>query len=123
MEERSPEAVRGAVVQTAKALSDPARVQMLELIAHGRACCNLPTEPDTPDGVCVCELQEQLGLGQSLVSYHVRVLKEAGLVREAHRGRWTYYLLDVSGLAALRAFTQELAPVESQGLIKQDPTF
>ena len=97
-----------AVVRIAKALGDPVRLQVLELIAGGRACCDLPTEETIPDGVCVCELQQRLGLGQSLVSYHLRVLKKAGLVREEPRGRWTYYLLDAAGLEVLRQFAAEL---------------
>ena len=36
-------------------------------------------------GICVCEFQEQFGLGQSKVSYHLRVLKEAGLVNDGER--------------------------------------
>jgi len=96
------------VVRAAKALSDPVRVEMLSLIGQGRACCNLPYEDGMPDGICVCELQDQLQLGQSLVSYHLRVLKEAGLVAEVPRGRWTYYVLNPSGLEALHHFTRAL---------------
>jgi ArsR family transcriptional regulator len=42
----------------------------------------------------VCEFQEQFELGQSKTSYHLRVLKEAGLVTEETRGKWTFYQLD-----------------------------
>lgn len=98
------------IVQVAKALGDPIRVQMLQMIAQGRVCCNLPSDDDTPDGICVCELKDQLQLGQSLVSYHLRVLKQAGLVREEPRGRWTYYVLNPPGLEALHQFTRELLP-------------
>ena len=60
---------------------------MLDLMAQGRDCCGLPAPSeqgvpgnDDPRGICVCELQENLGLAQSKVSYHLRVLKEAGLI-------------------------------------------
>jgi ArsR family transcriptional regulator, arsenate/arsenite/antimonite-responsive transcriptional repressor len=97
----------------AKALSDPIRLRMLDVMAQGRACCGLP-EPaqrgvpgsGEPAGICVCDFQDHFGLGQSKVSYHLRVLKEAGLVREEARGKWTFYAIDgeaaSSGLDALR---------------------
>ena len=90
-----------------RALSDPARVRILALLARGRACCagvaRAAAEAPDNDAVCVCELQAVLGMRQSLVSYHLRLLREAGLVSEERRGRWSFYSLEraaVSGLAA-----------------------
>ena len=84
-----------------KALSDPIRLRMLGILAQGRACCDLPDictrgvpGQGLPAGICVCEFQEQFGLGQSRTSYHLRVLREAGLVTEETRGKWTFYELD-----------------------------
>lgn len=95
------------VVLVAKALSDPARLRMLELMVQGRGCCGLPDPvtqgvpgPTDPSGICVCEFQSELGLGQSTTSYHLRVLREAGLVREEARGKWTFYELDREAAAA-----------------------
>lgn len=87
-----------------RALSDPARIRILLLLAEGRACCEgleqrTPAGPE--DGLCVCELESLLGLRQSLVSYHLRLLKQAGLVRETRRGRWSYYALDRTVLKEL----------------------
>lgn len=86
------------IVLLGKALSDPIRVRMLNLMAEGRGCCGLPPVQSMPvpgteesDGICVCEFQEWYGLGQSKVSYHLRILKEAGLVTEESRGKWTFY--------------------------------
>ena len=86
------------------ALSDPIRVRMLNLLAAatvaGRGCCSLPDLGVPADaeekgiGVCVCEFESYFGMGQSKVSYHVRKLKEAGLVRETKRGKWSFYALD-----------------------------
>jgi len=98
-----------------KALSDPIRLKMLAILAEGRDCCELPDictrgvpGEGTPAGICVCEFQEQFGLGQSRTSYHLRVLKEAGLVTEETRGKWTFYELDRKALAgavsALQSF-------------------
>jgi len=99
--------------RVAKALSDPIRLGMLDVMAQGRACCGLPEPAQRgvpgavePAGVCVCDLQDHFGLGQSKVSYHLRVLKEAGLVTEEARGKWTFYAIDgeaaASALNALR---------------------
>ena len=99
------------VARAAKALSDPIRLQMLGLLAQGRACCELPAPsvpgPGTPQGVCVCELQEQFNLGQSRVSYHLRVLKDAGLVTEETRGKWTFYRLDRQRFSSILRLLQQ----------------
>ena len=86
------------------ALSDPIRVRMLSLLVaatvEGRECCSLPALGAPADaaekgiGVCVCEFEQYFGLGQSKVSYHLRKLKEAGLVREQKCGKWSFYALD-----------------------------
>ncbi len=85
----------------AKALSDPIRLGMLDLMAQGRSCCGLPDPAERgvpgaegPSGICVCEFQEHFGIGQSKVSYHLRVLKEAGLVSEETRGKWNFYAVE-----------------------------
>jgi ArsR family transcriptional regulator, arsenate/arsenite/antimonite-responsive transcriptional repressor len=92
------------LVALGKALSDPIRVQMLGVLAaamiEGRGCCDLPDlgvpvagEEDSP-GICVCEFMDYYQMGQSKVSYHLSKLKEAGLVREERRGKWSFYSLD-----------------------------
>ncbi|HYG57025.1 MAG TPA: metalloregulator ArsR/SmtB family transcription factor [Symbiobacteriaceae bacterium] len=95
------EAAVERVVLVGKALSDPIRVRMLALMAVGRGCCGLPSVASMPvpgegeaEGICVCEFQEVYGLGQSKVSYHLRILREAGLVLEEMRGKWTFYSLN-----------------------------
>jgi ArsR family transcriptional regulator len=99
-----------------KALSDPIRLKMLAILARGRDCCELPEActrgvpgSGTPAGICVCEFQEQFGLGQSRTSYHLRVLKEAGLVTEEQRGKWSFYALDRETLSGALHVLQELA--------------
>ncbi len=101
------EATIGQLSKAAKALADPIRLAMLDLMAQGRDCCGLPAPSeqgvpgnDDPRGICVCELQENLGLAQSKVSYHLRVLKEAGLITEEARGKWAFYGIDREGVAA-----------------------
>jgi ArsR family transcriptional regulator, arsenate/arsenite/antimonite-responsive transcriptional repressor len=90
------------LVAFGRALSDPIRVRMVgmmaEAAASGRGCCGLPDlgvpagEGDV--GICVCEFQDRFVMGQSKVSYHMRKLKDAGLVREERRGKWSFYSLD-----------------------------
>ena len=100
------------LARVAKALSDPIRLEMLRLMLQGRGCCGLidPAErgvpgADEPTGICVCEFQERFELGQSRASYHLRVLKDAGLVNEETRGKWSFYALDREAAdATLRAF-------------------
>ena len=67
-----------------KALSDPNRVKILKLLEHKK--------------MCVCELQGALGIAQSTVSKHLRILEEAGLVDYQKDGLWVnYYLADGQG--------------------------
>jgi ArsR family transcriptional regulator len=86
------------LVALGRALSDPIRVRMLSMMADGRSCCDfsasgVPAE-DGEEGICVCEFEEHFGMGQSKISYHVKKLKDAGLVREERRGKWAFYSLD-----------------------------
>ena len=64
-----------------KALGDPARVRILNLVATS----------DVP--VCACNLLEPLGLTQPTVSHHLKKLTEAGLVERQQRGKWAYFSL------------------------------
>jgi ArsR family transcriptional regulator len=95
------------LARVSKALSDPIRLGMLDVMTQGRGCCGVidpaargvPGAGD-PDGICVCEFQQQFGLAQSKASYHLRVLKDAGLVTEETRGKWSFYAVDRDRLAA-----------------------
>ena len=60
------------------ALSDPARLRMLSLIA-------------AEDEVCSCALEEPLGRSQPTISHHTRILSEAGLITGEKRGRWVWW--------------------------------
>jgi ArsR family transcriptional regulator, arsenate/arsenite/antimonite-responsive transcriptional repressor len=93
------------LVALGRALSDPIRVRMLSMMADGRSCCDF-SDSGVPagegdEGICVCEFEEHFGMGQSKVSYHVRKLKDAGLVREERRGKWAFYSLDREAAGAL----------------------
>jgi ArsR family transcriptional regulator, arsenate/arsenite/antimonite-responsive transcriptional repressor len=69
------------------ALADPARVAIVERLRASERCA--------------CDLGPDLGLGPSLLSYHLRVLREAGLVDRRRRGRRVEYRLAAKGVGAL----------------------
>jgi ArsR family transcriptional regulator, arsenate/arsenite/antimonite-responsive transcriptional repressor len=93
-----PEEGVDRLVALGRALSDPIRVRMLGMMADGRGCCDfsdsgVPAE-EGEEGICVCEFEAQFDMGQSRVSYHMRKLKDAGLVREEKRGKWSFDSID-----------------------------
>ncbi|MCC7053173.1 MAG: winged helix-turn-helix transcriptional regulator [Gemmatimonadaceae bacterium] len=62
------------------ALSDEARVEIVSILQGGEQC--------------VCELMDVVGAAQSRLSYHLKVLKDAGVVTDRREGRWAYYTLN-----------------------------
>lgn len=70
------------------ALSDPIRLRILGALSPGQRC--------------VCELLTEVEVAPNLLSYHLRVLRDAGLVEASRRGRWMDYRLAPTGLEALR---------------------
>jgi ArsR family transcriptional regulator len=99
----------GRLVALGGALSDPIRVRMLGMMAGGRGCCSLPDcgvpAEDQDAGICVCEFEAFFEMGQSKVSYHLRKLKDAGLVTEEKRGKWSFYSLRRDATRGLLAET------------------
>ena len=74
-----------------KALADPHRVKIVNLLAT------------SPDPVCACEFTGPLGLGQPTVSHHLKKLVQAGLLDREQRGTWAYYALNRDALGRLAA--------------------
>ncbi|WP_231848292.1 ArsR/SmtB family transcription factor [Gloeobacter violaceus] len=72
------------------ALSEPLRLQVLEVLRAQE--------------LCVCELGEKLGVAQSKLSFHLKTLKEAGLVRTRQEKRWVYYSVNLPGLVAVEQY-------------------
>lgn len=101
----------GRLVALGRALADPIRVRMLGMMAGGRGCCSLPDcgvpVEDQDAGICVCEFEAYFAMGQSKISYHMKKLKEAGLVHEEKRGRWSFYSLDRNAVHGLLAETAD----------------
>ena len=75
------------------ALSDPIRIRLLELLREQE--------------LCVCELCEILEMSQSKLSFHLKTLKEAGLVRTRQEGRWIYYSLNLPQFVVLEQYLAE----------------
>ncbi len=78
------------------ALSDNTRLSILEMLRDGERC--------------VCELQDELGAAQSRLSFHLRVLKEAGLVTDRREGRWSYYAIVPRALADVHDLAVAMQP-------------
>lgn len=83
------------------ALSDPTRLAILERLRGGEHC--------------VCDLQDLLDAGQSRLSFHLRVLKDAGLVTDRRESRWSYYALDSSAFDEVHEFLAEFGPSARRG--------
>ncbi len=78
------------------ALSDETRLRVVALLAGGERC--------------VCELQAAVGATQSRLSFHLKVLRDAGLVHDRRSGRWVHYSLRPEVLAEIEAFVREQTP-------------
>jgi ArsR family transcriptional regulator, arsenate/arsenite/antimonite-responsive transcriptional repressor len=78
------------VLAALKALADEKRLRAVALLAGGEKC--------------VCDLQAELDVRQSLLSFHLKALKEAGLVTDRREGRWVYYSLNRDVLQEVEDF-------------------
>lgn len=83
------------ITQQFKALSDPHRLRILDRLRGGERC--------------VCDLTDALDAGQSLLSFHLKCLKDAGLVTDRREGRWAYYTLNTDAMREVESFVGSLA--------------
>ncbi len=81
-----------------KALADPARLTILATLAR------------SADEVCVCDFTSGIGLNQSTVSHHLKILKDVGLVNAIRRGTWVYYSLRPDASARLEHAFEAVIP-------------
>lgn len=70
------------LAKSLKALADPARLRLISIVAASEG-----------QEACVCDLTEPIGLGQSTVSHHLKILMDAGFLTRSKRGTWAYYRL------------------------------
>ncbi len=83
------------------ALSDETRLGILEMLRDGERC--------------VCDLQEELEAAQSRLSFHLKVLKDAGLVTDRREGRWSYYTLVPTAFGEAHDVVRSLATQRPAG--------
>jgi ArsR family transcriptional regulator len=82
-----------ARAEVLKAVADPTRLEILEMLS--------------PQIRCNCHFQEHLDLAPNLLSYHLKVLREAGLIVGTRRGRWVDYALTDSACGLIAAALPE----------------
>ena len=84
-------------VKIFKALCDEKRLRIIDLLKSGEKCA--------------CVLIEKMDIGQSSLSYHMKILCESGIVKSRQDGKWTHYKLSKSGseyaIKRLREITME----------------
>ncbi len=78
------------------ALSDEARLEIIEILLDGEHC--------------VCDLMTHIDAAQSRLSYHLKVLKDAGLVTDRREGRWSYYTLQRDAFTEAESLLASLRP-------------
>lgn len=89
------------LTSTLRVISDVNRLHILSLLIRQE--------------LCMCDIITALGLGQSLVSHHLRVLRQAGLIRDRHDAQWVYYSIDPEKLAELNTQFRQLLDIAYLG--------
>lgn len=88
-----------AMLQRFQAVAEETRFHIMQLLTGGERC--------------VCELQDELDAAQSRLSFHLKKLKDAGVVCDRRDGRWVYYSLVPEALEEMRGFLGEVTPTAS----------
>ena len=83
-----------ALLTRFQAIAEETRFEIVRLLAGGERC--------------VCDLQDELDAAQSRLSFHLKKLKEAGVISDRRDGRWVYYSLVPEALEQMRAFLGEV---------------
>ncbi len=83
-----------------KALCDEHRVQIVQLLRRGE--------------MCACHLQQELQIGQSTLSHHMKILCDAGLVSARKEGRWMHYCLKSAGLREMQKYISVLLSAQEK---------
>lgn len=83
-----------AIVKIFKALSDKRRINIIKILQNGE--------------LCACNLLEKLDMGQSGLSYHMKILVDSGLVSCRTEGKWSHYRLSEEGKEAAKEVLDSL---------------
>ena len=81
-----------------RAFCDEKRLMILELLRSGEKCA--------------CVLLEKLDIGQSGLSYHMKILVESGIVESRQEGKWTHYRISEEGSRYASVLLQELTTIK-----------
>ena len=102
--------LRSTDVQSASqlfhALSDETRLEIVGMLRDGERC--------------VCDLMDALDAAQSRLSFHLKVLKDAGIVTDRRHGRWVYYSLSKEALDEASGFIKSLKGHRRLAVISDD---
>lgn len=90
-----------ATLRLFRALGDETRLRLVEKLRGGEQC--------------VCDLTDELDTSQPLLSFHLKTLKDAGLVTDRRQGRWVYYALNPEAFVTLERMLGELKPTRASG--------
>ncbi len=96
---------RAKTAELCHALADETRLDILDQLKDGERC--------------VCELTDALQAGQSRLSFHLKVLKDAGLLQDRPEGRWIYYAINADAVAELEELVASLRVMRKKG--RSDP--
>lgn len=84
-----------------QAFADETRLSIVQMLCRGECC--------------VCDLQDSVGAYQSRLSFHLKKLKEAGVVDDRKEGRWVYYELRPEALEEMRSFLDGIEEARRAG--------
>lgn len=98
--------VLGRAVQLFHALSDETRLAIVQRLRSGERC--------------VCDLTDLLDAAQSRLSFHLKVLKDAGLVTDRREGRWVHYSLNREAFAEIQDLLGEMKPSTRRLVVRDD---
>lgn len=87
-------------VELFHALSDETRLEIVDMLRSGERC--------------VCDLTDALDAAQSRLSFHLKVLKDAGIVRDRRDGRWVHYELDRDAFDEIEQLIAAMKPTASR---------
>ncbi len=79
--------------------SDPFRLEIIDIMMDGE--------------VCVCDIMKLTKLSQSRISYHIKILKDSGLISDRQEGRWVYYNLKKDSLILIKEWITSLTDCSS----------
>ncbi|NLU26759.1 MAG: winged helix-turn-helix transcriptional regulator [Hungateiclostridium thermocellum] len=89
-----------------KALGDPKRAMIADMLSRGE--------------LCACMILEKFDMSQSTLSHHMKILCECGLVKSREKGKWTYYSLDAETVGRIKQFLNDITIKNENCICKED---